>query len=439
MACRARKPFAGRVLLSFLSCTLLACARAALCQPAPAAPARPQPPAVVRVAAVGGINEQAFWPALAGRFEKQTGIRVETVAAPSREAAVALFRGGGVDLITLQSGEAVVDLVTGGYARDPQPWVLTELILVGPKDDPAGVKGMTDASAAVRRVLSAKSPFVVHANQGADEVVRRMIQEDRPGGLEPPAVMLLSDHLRQALQAAVERRAYTLISAITFRGRRMDTGELVELVKGDPLLRRPFVLAVADPRKLPGAHVSEARRLAAFLRSTETQSWIDKWRPDGPEAPRMFFAVEPPERVGLPQGVLLRVEGDAVRRVDITPQSFARLERASVEVSGRDGGKVVFEGVRLRDVLRAADVPPAGGAMRGTWQDWTVHVRAPDGYAAAFALAELVEDAANEVALVADKKDGKPLPAGEGPMRLVVPGDKRPLRWVKNAAVIEVD
>jgi hypothetical protein len=54
-----------------------------------------------------------------------------------------------------------------------------------------------------------------------------------------------------------------------------------------------------------------------------------------------------------------------------------------------------------------------------------------DGYRAAFSLAELDLDFANESALVADTADGKDLGPDQGPLRMIVPGDKRQGRWVR--------
>jgi ABC-type glycerol-3-phosphate transport system substrate-binding protein len=70
-----------------------------IAQPTSAPATNPAPS--VRVAAIGGINDFDFWKELAGRFEKQTGIRVETVATGNKDAAAALFRQGGIDLITM--------------------------------------------------------------------------------------------------------------------------------------------------------------------------------------------------------------------------------------------------------------------------------------------------------------------------------------------------
>ena len=68
----------------------------------------------------------------------------------------------------------------------------------------------------------------------------------------------------------------------------------------------------------------------------------------------------------------------------------------------------------------------------------TVLVGATDGYRAAFSLAELEPELTDRVILLADTKDGQPLPSREGPFRIIVPGEKRPARWVRQVNTVTV-
>ena len=65
-----------------------------------------------------------------------------------------------------------------------------------------------------------------------------------------------------------------------------------------------------------------------------------------------------------------------------------------------------------------------------------VVVDAADGYQAVFAMAELDPALTDRVILLADRKGGQPLGAFEGPLRVIVPGEKRPARWVRQVRVL---
>jgi hypothetical protein len=86
--------------------------------------------------------------------------------------------------------------------------------------------------------------------------------------------------------------------------------------------------------------------------------------------------------------------------------------------------------VALAELLKRAGLP-SGENLRGKSMSLCVVASAADGYHAVFSLAELDASIGGEQVLVVDTVDGAALPAGQGPLRLVVPSDKRPARWVR--------
>lgn len=87
-------------------------------------------------------------------------------------------------------------------------------------------------------------------------------------------------------------------------------------------------------------------------------------------------------------------------------------------------------GVALRDLASRAGLP-AGEALRGAALTTVIIAEASDGYRVAFTLAELDPKLGNHPAIVADACDGAPLPAADGPLRLVVPGETRAARSLR--------
>jgi hypothetical protein len=96
-----------------------------------------------------------------------------------------------------------------------------------------------------------------------------------------------------------------------------------------------------------------------------------------------------------------------------------------------------FEGVSLSSVLSVAGVQ-LGDKLRGPRMTEVVLVEAADGYKVAFARAEVDPAFAVRDIIVADKRDGKPLDAKEGPLRIVAPGDKRAARWVRQVTALKL-
>ena len=97
----------------------------------------------------------------------------------------------------------------------------------------------------------------------------------------------------------------------------------------------------------------------------------------------------------------------------------------------------VYSGVPVQDLLAKSGVQ-FGEKLRGKGLRLVVIAHCRDNYDIVFALAEF-EDAFNSrTILVVDRQDGQPLPDALGPLRLVVPGDKRPARWARMLTSLEV-
>jgi DMSO/TMAO reductase YedYZ molybdopterin-dependent catalytic subunit len=113
------------------------------------------------------------------------------------------------------------------------------------------------------------------------------------------------------------------------------------------------------------------------------------------------------------------------------------LPRTSVVVSERDGSPATYEGVELVEVLRAAGLD-LGAALRGPVLGYVLVVEAADGYRAPFSLGEVDPELTGRTVLLADLRNGAPLEGDLGPLRLVVPDDRRPARWVRQVTAVRV-
>jgi hypothetical protein len=118
-----------------------------------------------------------------------------------------------------------------------------------------------------------------------------------------------------------------------------------------------------------------------------------------------------------------------------TAVDLSSLERRTVVTQDR-GLRTEFEGVALRDVVIKGGVP--FDALRGPALARVVIASAPDGYRVTYAIAELDPEFTDQIVLLADRRDGKPLLADTGPLQIIVPNDKRAARWIRQVNRIEV-
>ena len=135
--------------------------------------------------------------------------------------------------------------------------------------------------------------------------------------------------------------------------------------------------------------------------------------------------------------VVLRIDGDVANPLSLAPADLAKLPRRAARAQDHHGPPATYEGVPLNEVLQLAGVP-LGDRLRGPEMARYVVATGADGYRAVFALAELDPEFTDRLVLLADRKDGQPLPAAEGPLRLVAPDEKRPARWVRQLTTLTI-
>ena len=137
------------------------------------------------------------------------------------------------------------------------------------------------------------------------------------------------------------------------------------------------------------------------------------------------------------ESTILAVTGEMGNPLKLTAADLAKMPRAKVKARDHGGVEAEFEGVPLVEVLKAAGVK-LGADLRGPALANYLVVEASDGYRAVFALPELDPAFNDRVILLADRRDGKPLASPQGPLRIVVPGEKKQARWVRMVVALRI-
>jgi tungstate transport system substrate-binding protein len=234
----------------------------------------PADPRVVRCAVIGGMTMTGLWPEIAKMFEAETGTRLEVVATGPRPILDEAMRAGKVDLLTMHSGDITTDLVADGFATNLRPWTRNELCIVGPPEDPAQIRGMTNGAAALRKIAEKQAKFVDFQGIGSRELAHNLW---RLAGIEPKGDWVIKDDTISKfdiLQFARSNHAYVVVGTIPAQMGKMYAQGMEILVKGDPVMRRPFVVMEANPKKFPQANHTGARALSDFLLSAKVQKFL---------------------------------------------------------------------------------------------------------------------------------------------------------------------
>lgn len=124
------------------------------------------------------------------------------------------------------------------------------------------------------------------------------------------------------------------------------------------------------------------------------------------------------------------------QRLVLDAATWARMPRQTAQASDH-GTSATFEGVPLRHILSLVKVP-VGADLRGDALCLVVRIEAADGYQAVYALAELDAGVRDRPILLADVRDGKPLPPTAGPFQVVAADEVKAGRWVRQVTRITV-
>jgi DMSO/TMAO reductase YedYZ molybdopterin-dependent catalytic subunit len=140
----------------------------------------------------------------------------------------------------------------------------------------------------------------------------------------------------------------------------------------------------------------------------------------------------------LPGESSLEISGPGIAPIKLSAQDLSRMPRLKLDVLPHKGEMQHYEGVRVSDLLAKAGVT-LGEKLRGRGLATYVVAKASDGYAVVYSIAELDPAMTDNQVIVADTMNGKPLEPKEGPFKIVVPGDKRPARWIRMLTALQIE
>ena len=241
---------------------------------------RPLPPSTVQspdviLATTTSTRDAGLLDSLLPVFERQTRYRVKVIAVGSGQA-LAMGRRGDADVVLSHAPEAERVLVDSGYFVRRRLVMHNEFLVVGPATDPAGLRGLSDAVAAFRRLAERRAPFVSRGDQSGTHQREQLLWKRTGMTALPPRdgwYVESGQGMGATLQLADEKRAYTLTDRATYLAWR-DKLQLVPMVEGDSLLYNVYHVLELNPKNAARVNLAGGRALADFFVAPETQALI---------------------------------------------------------------------------------------------------------------------------------------------------------------------
>lgn len=236
-------------------------------------------PAPLRLATTTSVENTGLLAELLAPFEKRTGVKVNVLAVGTGQA-LALARRGDVDAVLVHAPEVELPFMAEGHGNDRRTLMHNNFVLVGPRDDPAAIRGGEDAAAALRKISEARARFVSRGDNSGTHLAEQELWQAT--GTKPSGDWYLESGQgqRASLGVASEKQAYSLVDRATYLVAKAQI-DLDILVEGDPRLRNPYSVIAVHPDRHPGVNHLAALALVAWLTSREGQEQIARFRPNG--------------------------------------------------------------------------------------------------------------------------------------------------------------
>ena len=254
---------------------------------------------VIRLSSVVVPQESGLYDQLFPEFERRTGYKIEVTTA---QDVYGPARAGKFDMVLSHyQHEGVSTFVQEGFGEWPRVVFYSPGAVIGPPNDPAGVRGVTDVVEAFRRIDRAGAAFVVNDIDGLrylGEVIRsaanlstsldRYVDKGTKGA--------------EAMRAAAQAGGYTMWGVVPFlRLQQQGKLPLEPLMIQDQLLKSVMVTIVVSTQKLGGINTDGARSLQQYLLEAGTQAKIRTFRMAGIAEQAWWPAAQDNEQAIMPR------------------------------------------------------------------------------------------------------------------------------------------
>ncbi len=229
----------------------------------------------VLLATTTSVHDAGLLDELLPRFEARTGYRVKPLVVGSGQA-LALAARGEVDVVITHSPQDERRLLEEGVVVERHLVMYNHFVLLGPPEDPAGVRGLSDPREAFRRIAAAGAIFLSRGDSSGTHV--KEMELWKAAGVSPAGAWYQESGtgMGETLRIASEKGAYTLADWGTFLALRHQL-RLEPFVRGGSMLVNPYHVMAVNGARFSRVNAEGAAALVQFLLSEQAQAVIARF------------------------------------------------------------------------------------------------------------------------------------------------------------------
>jgi tungstate transport system substrate-binding protein len=234
------------------------------------------------VASTTSTQDSGLFGYLLPLFKAKTGIDVKVVAQGTGQA-LDTARRGDADVVFVHARSAEEKFLAEGFGVKRYPVMYNDFVLIGPRSDPAGIKGTKDIVAALKTIESKGIAFISRGDRSGTHIAELNLW--KVAGIDiaadkGPWYKEIGQGMGAALNTASAANAYVLSDRGTWLAFK-NKGDLVIEVEGDKRLFNQYGVMLVNPQKHPTVKKELGQQFVDWLISPEGQRDIAGYKSNG--------------------------------------------------------------------------------------------------------------------------------------------------------------
>ncbi|TXH37287.1 MAG: extracellular solute-binding protein [Rhodospirillaceae bacterium] len=233
------------------------------------------------VASTTSTQDSGLFDYLLPIVKQKTGVEVKVLAQGTGQA-LDTARRGDADVVFVHAKSAEEKFLAEGFGVKRYPVMYNDFVIIGPKDDPAGIKGK-DVTTALQTIKAKAAPFVSRGDRSGTHIAELKLWQQAGVDIAKdhgPWYKEIGQGMGAALNMASASNAYVLSDRGTWLAFK-NRGDLAVLVEGDKRLFNQYGVMLVNPAKNPTVKKEAGQRFIDWLISPEGQAAIAGYKVDG--------------------------------------------------------------------------------------------------------------------------------------------------------------
>jgi tungstate transport system substrate-binding protein len=234
------------------------------------------------IASTTSTKDSGLFDHLLPLFTQKTGIAVKVLALGTGQALDAA-RNDMADVVFVHAKSAEQRFLTEGHGVKRYPVMYNDFVLIGPKRDPAGIKGMTDVAKALKAIKDQQATFISRGDHSGTHLKGLALWKDAGINIEEEGASWYKP-IERGMKATLYMASICDGYALSDRGTWIsfkNKGDLDIVVEGDKRLFNQYSVMLVNPAKHPNVKKDLGQQFIDWLVSPEGQKAIADYKING--------------------------------------------------------------------------------------------------------------------------------------------------------------